>query len=359
MPSLFSGVHHDFMIHHGPRRSPRTARYHPPPMADTKLRTRLPNPRETPRFAGICTFGRYPSLASVSPDALPVDWAIFGVPFDGGTTYHPGARFGPRAIREASQYLKVYHVPFDVNIAEVFSLADAGDSPTSVFSCEQNASTAAAFAGAIGDPKHTRLLALGGDHSIALANMRATWKRRGAPKGGLALLHFDSHVDTLDQFLGERYSHASPFIRAIEEGLIDPKRMLSVGIKGPLNSKDDLKYARDHGVTLVTAEEWRTAPGQTRVAEFVRRLGGAEAYLSFDIDCIDPAYAPGTGTPCVGGFTSAEALALLRGLKGANIVGADVVEVLPARDVADTTAFLAAHIAFEVLALDASRRAGA
>lgn len=319
-------------------------------------RTILPNPRVTPRFAGIPTFGRYPRLSDVPSAGGPPDWVVYGAPFDGGTTYHPGARFGPRAIRDASQYLKVYHIPYDLTLTDVFSLADGGDSPISAFSCEKNAATIADFAMTLGDASTTKLLALGGDHSIALANMRATWKRRGSPKGGLGLLHFDSHVDTLDQFLGERYSHASPFIRAIEEGLIDPKRMLSVGIKGPLNSKDDLGYARDHGVTIVTAEEWRTPGGQQTVASFLKRLGDAEAYLSFDIDCVDPAYAPGTGTPCVGGFTSAEALALLRSLRGANVVGADVVEVLPDRDVAGVTAFLAAHIAFEILCLDGVRR---
>lgn len=320
-------------------------------------RTVLPNPRVTPRFGGVCTFGRYPLLREVDASRLPVDWAVYGVPFDSGTTYHPGARFGPRAIRDASQYLKVYHVPFDVNVTEVFSLADAGDAQTDVFSCEKNTAAVAAFAESVGDPRHTRLLALGGDHSIALANIRATWKRRGSPKGGLALLHFDSHVDTLDQFLGERYSHASPFIRAIEEGLIDPRRMLSIGVKGPLNGKGDLDYARDHGVTLITAEEYR-AGGAAAVAEFLRRIGDDEAYVSFDIDVADPAYAPGTGTPCVGGFTSAEILSMLRSLRGANVVGGDVVEVLPDRDVSGITAFLAAHVAFEIIALDAARRSG-
>lgn len=321
-------------------------------------RTVLPNPRVNPRFAGLPTFGRYPRLGDLGPGAAPPDWAVYGAPFDGGTTYFPGARFGPRAIREASQYLKVYHIPFDITLTDVFSLADAGDSPVNVFSCEKNAATIAEFASGVGDPSRTKLLALGGDHSIALPNMRATWKRRGAPKGGLALLHFDSHVDTLDQFLGERYSHASPFIRAIEEGLIDPRRMLSVGIKGPLNTKDDLAYAKAHGVTVVTAEEWRTPAGQEVVADFLKRLGDAETYVSFDIDCVDPAYAPGTGTPCVGGFTSAEVLGLLRSLRGANVVGGDVVEVLPDRDVSGITAFLAAHIAFEILCLDAARRGG-
>lgn len=320
-------------------------------------RTILPDPRRQPRFAGVCTFCRYPMLEQVAPEHSPVDWAVWGAPFDGGTTFRPGARFGPRAIREASQYVKPYHLAHDITVTDHLSIADAGDAPTRMFSCEANASEMASFAESLGDPKRTRLLAVGGDHSIALANIRATWRRRGSPKGGLALLHFDSHLDTVDSTNQERYSHASPFIRAIEEGLIDPKRMLSVGIKGPLNAKSDLDFNRERGVTIITAEQWREG-GQKTMAEFVRRLGAAETYLSFDIDCVDPAFAPGTGTLSVGGFTSAEALGLIRSLRGANIVGADVVEVLPDRDPSGITAMLAAHILFEVLAIDALRAAG-
>ena len=200
-----------------------------------------------------------------------------------------------------------------------------------------------------------RLFAVGGDHSIAYANIKATWIRRGKPRGGLALLHFDSHLDTVDVVWGEKWGHASPFIRAIEEGLIDPHRMLSVGIKGPLNTGDDLTYAREHGITVLTYEQWRRSAqdGEGELQAFVQRLGAAEAYLSFDIDCVDPAFAPGTGTPSIGGFSSAQALSLLRALKGANIVGADVVEVLPDRDVSGITALLAGHVIFEVLCLSA------
>jgi arginase family enzyme len=154
---------------------------------------------------------------------------------------------------------------------------------------------------------------------------------------------------------GEKWGHASPFIRAIEDGLIDPKAMISIGIKGPLNTADDLKFAKDAGVTLITYEDC-FRDGQKKMKEFRERIRGRDAYLTFDIDVIDPAYAPGTGTPSVGGFTSAEAIALLRSFKGASIVGADVVEVLPDRDPAGITSFLAAHVMFEVLALDAASR---
>ncbi len=318
-------------------------------------RTSLPNARVTPRFAGIATFCRFPRLEDVLREGRGADWAIYGAPFDSGVTYRPGARFGPRAIREASQYAKPYHIEHDVDIAEVMSMADAGDAPVQPYNCEDNARVMAEFASALGDPARTKLFAIGGDHSIALANIRATWLRRGKPAKGLALLHFDSHVDTVDVTLGERYSHASPFIRAIEEGLIDPKRMLTVGVKGPLNTRKDLDYAKDKGVTLVTYDRWKRE-GEAPIREFVKRLGDDEAYLSYDIDAVDPAFAPGTGTPSIGGFTSAEALGLLRVLRGANIVGADLVEVLPDRDVAGITALLASQIIVEILALDAVRR---
>ncbi len=317
-------------------------------------RTRLPDPRATPRFAGICTFGRYPRLEDVGRESLPVDWVFYGVPFDGGTTFRAGTRFGPRAIREASQYLKPYHVVHDLTLTDVFSLADGGDAPVNTFDCETTAREASTFALGLGDAGHTKLFALGGDHSIALANLRATWARRGKPKKGLALIHVDSHLDTVDQTLGERFSHASPFIRAIEEGLVDPRAMISIGIKGPLNSKKDLEFAREHGVRVVTCEEHR-ADGGEAVRAFVRALGDRETYVSFDIDAVDPAFAPGTGTPSVGGLSSWEALGLVRSLCGVNVVGGDQVEVLPDRDVAGITAMLGAHVAFEIVCLDAAR----
>jgi agmatinase len=318
-------------------------------------RTILPDPRRAPRFGGICTFCRYPRLEDVAPENAPVDWAIYGVPFDGGVTYRPGARFGPRSIRDESQYVKRFSIEHDLDLSLAMSIADAGDAPVWPYQIKQTLDQVCEFAVGLGDPKVTRLFAVGGDHSIAYANIKATWLRRGKPKGGLALLHFDSHLDTVDAVWGEKWGHASPFIRAIEDGLIDPRRMLSVGIKGPLNTGDDLKYAKDHGITVLTYEQWRRSAhdGDGEVRSFVQRLEGDEAYLSFDIDCVDPAFAPGTGTPSVGGFTSAQVLSLLRALKGANIVGADVVEVLPERDVAGITSLLAGHIIFETLCLSA------
>jgi agmatinase len=317
-------------------------------------RTILPDARVTPRFAGIATFCRYPRLEDVMPENRPVDWAIYGVAHDGGTTYRPGARFGPRAIREASQYVKRYHMTHGVDVCEVLSMADAGDAPVCPYGEKETLDTASAWARELADPT-TRLLAVGGDHSIAYANIRATWERRGRPAGGLALVHFDAHLDTVDSVWGEKWGHASPFRRAIEDGFVDPCAMISVGVRGPLNSKEDLEFAREKGVRLVEVDEARGG-GVRVLRDFAAGLHGREAYLSFDIDVVDPAAAPGTGTPCPGGLWAHEVFALLRALRGVRLCGADVVEVLPDRDVEGVTALLAAHVMFEILAIDATGR---
>ncbi len=256
-----------------------------------------------------------------------------------------------------SQYIKPYHIEHAVNIAQVYSLADAGDTPVKPYSCKETLDAMTDFAATVGMPGHTRLFAIGGDHSIAYGNIKATWQRRGEPASGLALIHFDAHLDTADVIWGEKWTHASPFIRAIEDGLIDPKRMLSIGIRGPLNTAADLDYARDHGVTIVTTDNVLHGDGQTTIAAFLEQLADDEAYLTFDIDCVDPAFAPGTGTPCSGGFSGADVLSLLRMCAGKNIVGADLVEVLPDRDPAQVTALLASHVMLEVLAAAAVRDA--
>jgi len=199
----------------------------------------------------------------------------------------------------------------------------------------------------------------GGDHSNTLAALRAAYLRAGSPSGGLALVHFDSHLDPVDVIAGERFGHASPFIRAIEEGIVDPARTVSIGIKGPLNTPDDLSFGEERGVRVVTYERWR-ADGPGEFYDAIKAFGSDPAYLTFDIDCVDPVFAPGTGTPSVGGFTSAEVLELLRGIPAANpdlrLCGADVVEVLPDRDVAGNTALLAAHTVFEIMCIDAVTR---
>ncbi len=318
-------------------------------------RTVLPNARVLPRFAGISTFCRVPLIDEVAADNKPVDWALYGIPFDGGVTYRPGARFGPRAIRDASQYTRPVHLEHKIDISEVLSIADAGDAPVKPYSCKDTFDAARVFAAGIGDATHTKLLAVGGDHSIALANIAATWERRGRTDSGLAVLHFDAHLDTVDEVWDEKWGHASPFLRAAEQKFIDPSRMLSIGIRGPGNDLADFDVATKLGIDVVTFEQWRSGLAEARLDAFRKRLGDDEVYLSFDIDCIDPAFAPGTGTPVCGGFSSADVFGLLRRFAGVNLVGADVVEVLPALDPAGVTSLLAAHVIFEILSLAAVR----
>lgn len=318
------------------------------------FRTVLPDARVTPRFACIATFCRFPRVEDVPAASRPLDWAVYGVPFDSGVTFRPGARFGPRAIREASQYVKPHHLEHGVNVCEKLSLADAGDAPVSPYRLQETLAIVSGWAARLGDSA-TKLLAVGGDHTVAYANLRATWDRLGRPDTGLPLIHFDSHLDTVDEVWGERWGHASVFRRAIEDGLVDPARMISVGVKGPFNRAEDLDFARARGIEVVTFERWNR-DGPAVLAAYLARLGSTPAYLTFDIDVVDPAFAPGTGTPSVGGFTSAQILALLRSLRGVRLAGADVVEVLPDRDAAQITALLASQVILEILALDALLR---
>lgn len=317
-------------------------------------RTVLPDARVTPRFAGVATFCRFPRLEDVPAASRPVDWVLYGVPFDAGVTYRPGARFGPRAVREASQYVKPHHLEHGVNVCERLSLADGGDAPVRPYRLKETLEAVSAWASTVGD-RESRLLAVGGDHTTAYANLRATWERCGRPAGGLPVIHFDSHLDTVDEVWGERWGHASVFRRAIEDGLADPSRMISIGVKGPLNRAEDLEFAGSRGVEVVTFDRW-WREGPAVLSAFLSRLGGLPAYVTFDIDVVDPAFAPGTGTPSVGGFTSAQALAILRSLRGVRVAGADVVEVLPDRDVSQITALLASQVMLEILALDALSR---
>ena len=318
--------------------------------------TTLPSGRDLPRFAGVSTFFRFPRYEEVPDEHRPLDWALYGVPYDGGTTYRPGARFGPRAIREQSQYLKPHHLEHGVNLAERLSMCDAGDAPVRPYSAAENHGAVAAWAENLPDPGRTKLFAIGGDHSIAASNIRATWERLGRPAGGLPVLHFDAHLDTVDEVWGERQGHASPFIRAVEGGWIDPSRMLSLGIRGPLNTDADLAFGREHGISIVTMADLDAGRAFDAIDAWRARVGGDAVYLTIDIDCIDPAFAPGTGTPMCGGFSSREVMNLLRGFAGLRIAGADLVEVLPDRDPADVTSLLAAHLVLEVLALDALSR---
>ncbi|MDQ6918766.1 MAG: agmatinase [Candidatus Dormibacteraeota bacterium] len=296
-----------------------------------------------PRFAQPDTYARLPTLEKVGRAAV----AILGVPFDSGVVYRPGARFGPAAIRMGSKLLRPYNawtgsLPFSSR-----QVADAGDVACTPFSIEQaiaeiERAATATFARA------DHIIALGGDHTIALPLLRAAKERYGP----LALVHFDAHLDTWDTYFGgARYTHGTPFRRAAEEGLLDLTRAVHVGTRGPQFSDDDLTADARLGFHLIDGRAIDSRGGAAIAEEVRQKVAGAPVYLSFDIDLLDPAFAPGTGTPEAGGWSSREAIAILRGLKGVQLVAGDVVEVAPAYDHAEITAIAAAHITYEMLCL--------
>ncbi len=302
-----------------------------------------------PRYAGPATFARLPRTDEVDH----VDVAVLGVPFDTGVSYRPGARFGPAHIRASSRLLRPYHPGLDVEPFGVQQVADAGDLAPNPFDLDEAIAAIEAGARDLTARTGATLLVLGGDHTIALPLLRAAHARHGP----LAVLHFDAHLDTWDTYFGAPYTHGTPFRRASEEGLLDASACCHVGIRGPLYARSDLADDAVLGFWPVTSDEVG-AWGVGEVVERVRaRLGAAPVYVSIDIDVLDPAHAPGTGTPEAGGLTSRELLGILRGLDGLRIVGADLVEVAPAYDHAELTGIAAAHVAYELLALLARRRA--
>jgi guanidinopropionase len=294
-----------------------------------------------PRFAAIPTFMRLPHV----PDPQELDIALVGVPFDGGTTYRAGARLGPRHIRVQSALIRPYHPNLKTNPFDRYRIADYGDIPVNPLSIED---TFQRIEVAIEEllVHGVRPICVGGDHSVALPILRAIAKHHP----GLSVIHFDSHSDTWDEYFGSKYSHGTPFRRAIEEGLIDPTRMLQVGLRGQVYGEDDFDFARSKGIEYIFTEDI-FEHGILWVIERFQRFQGSPCYLTFDIDVVDPAFAPGTGTPQVGGPTSREIIALIRGLQGLRFVGADLVEVSPPYDSAEITSLLAANLLFEFLCL--------
>jgi len=304
-----------------------------------------PDASLAPRYTGVRTFARLPHV--IEPDG--VDAAVVGVPFDTATSFRPGARFGPEAIRAGSLLLRPYHPPLAVDVFASQSLVDWGDLAVTPGNAEKTAAQIHAGLAPLVAAGITPLV-LGGDHSIVLGELRAHAERHGP----LGLVLIDAHADTWDQYYGERYFHGTPFRRALEEGLLAPERSTLVGMRGPLYGPADLEEPRDWGFEILACDELRTlAPAA--YGQLVReRAGGGPLFLSFDIDAIDPAFAPATGTPEVAGLLPHEALALLRALAGLTFVGFDVVEVAPAYDgPGQQTAVLAAAIAYELLALRA------
>ena len=305
-----------------------------------------------PRFAGIRTFMRAPHTT----DLAGVDAAVYGIPFDTATSYRTGPRFGPEAIRSASALLRPYNPALGVNVVEKLSIVDYGDLPVSPGDTERTYGQVEEALRPLVDAD-VFPLALGGDHSITLAELRLlAGRQEGFPRRQpLALIQLDAHGDTWDEYFGQRFFHGTTFKRAIEEGLIDPAVSVQAGLRGSLYGAEDLESARELGLAVVSCDQLRTVePGG--FASLVRtRVGNRPAFLSFDIDVLDPAFAPGTGTPEVGGLSTSEALAFVRALRGIDIVGADVVEVSPPYDgPGQQTALAAANIAYEILSLRAS-----
>jgi agmatinase len=302
-----------------------------------------------PRFAGIRTFMRAPHTT----DLAGVDAAVYGIPYDTATSYRTGPRFGPEAIRSASALLRPYNPALGVDVVETLSIVDYGDVPVSPGDTERTyGQVEEALAPLVAAGVFP--LGLGGDHSVTLAELRALARRHGP----LALVQLDAHGDTWDEYFGQRFFHGTTFLRAAEETLIDPQVSVQAGLRGSLYGADDLESARRLGFAVVSCDQVRTL-GAGGCASLVRgRVGTRPVFLSFDVDVLDPAFAPGTGTPEVGGLSTAEALALLRALGGIDLVGADVVEVSPPYDgPGQPTALAAANVAYELLSLRALAKA--
>lgn len=283
--------------------------------------------------------------------AKGLDFAIAGAPFDTASSFRSGSRFGPNAIRNISAMMKPNNVILQVNIMENLKGGDIGDfNVTPGYIHPTYDAIEAGVAGIL--EENAVPIILGGDHSITLAELRAAAKKYGP----VALVHFDSHSDLCDEVFGQKYNHGTPFRRAIEEGLIDPAHSVQIGMRGSLYDPNEHKMAADLGMLLIPAHKVREMGFEALIKTAMERVGDKPVFLTFDIDFVDPAYAPGTGTPEVGGFTSYESLSLVRAFKDMNFVGFDIVEVLPAYDSGEVTAYLAANIVFEYLSILAAKK---
>jgi len=303
----------------------------------------------SPRFTGPSTFGRLPLVRTLED----VDVAIVGVPFDTGVTYRVGGRFGPNAVRAASVMLRPYNANLDVKPFDVLSCVDYGDVAIIPGYTERSYAAIEAAVAPIVEAGVVPIL-IGGDHACTLPHLRATRSR-----GPVSVIDFDSHTDAWDSYFGEKYNHGTWMRRAIEEGLVDVSRSIEVGLRGSLYGAEDWTGLKTElGLDYLTTEDV-FAIGPEAVAKRIReRVGGGPAFISFDIDVVDPAYAPGTGTPEAGGPSAHDLLAIVRALRGIDFVGFDVVEVIPSYDPAAQTATLAANLAYEMLSLVALHRRG-
>lgn len=318
------------------------------------MSNRVPHPigpvsgTEVPRYAGTSTFARIPQI-----DAVPdYDVAVLGVPFDGGTSYRPGARFGPMQVRASSRHLRpAFHPELDVAPFKELQVVDAGDVACTPFSIDEAVAQIERHAREVqGDARDRRIVAVGGDHTIALPLLRSVNRVHGP----VALVHFDAHLDTWDTYFNAPTTHGTVLRRAFEEGLLAEDHCMHLGIRGPIYDKIDLKEDADFGFKTIRASDLDRIGIEAAVDQVRRRVGDLPVYLSIDIDVLDPAFAPGTGTPEAGGLTSRELLRLLRSLDGLNLVGADVVEVAPDYDHGEITTIAAATVIYDLLSLMAN-----
>ncbi len=301
-----------------------------------------PDLNTMPRFAGVPSFMRLP----VESDYSKLDIALIGVPWDGGTTNRAGARHGPREIRNMSSLIRRINHATGLAPFELCRVADAGDTPVNPINLMDTLERVHGFYEQIVKAGVVPLSA-GGDHLITLPIMRAV-----AARWSVGMVHFDAHSDTTDSYFGgEKYTHGTPFRRAVEEGLLDPKRTVQIGIRGALFDAGDMDFARDSGMRIITIEEFYDLGIDAVIAEARRVVGDGPTYVSFDVDGLDPVYAPGTGTPEIGGFTTHEAQRMIRGLQGLDLVGGDVVEVAPPFDPSGNTALVGATMMFEILCI--------
>jgi agmatinase len=296
---------------------------------------------KSPRFTQVATFMRLPHVRDLGSG---LEVAITGVPYDGSMSYRPGARLGPRAVRNESALLRPYNPVLKVKPFEVLNVADYGDIDIAPNSVELTYELIQAEVRRMVEAGVFPML-VGGDHSITLAHLREVARRHGP----LAVVHFDSHLDTWDEYFGSKYFHGTPFRRGVEEGVIDPRAFIQVAIRASLYDESDLDFQRQHGIEVVRIDDVR-ANGVARCVERLGRLKGRPLFVSFDIDAVDPAFAPGTGTPEVGGLDSYEALTFVRAFAGFDLVGFDLVEVSPLYDSpGQVTALLAANLLYEAL----------
>jgi guanidinobutyrase len=295
---------------------------------------------EMPRFGGIATMMRLPH----TPDAAGLDVAFVGVPFDIGTSNRAGARFGPRQIRTESCLIRPYNMATRAAPFDSLQVADIGDVAINTFNLEKSVAIIEQAYDEILE-QGCKPLTMGGDHTISLPILRALKKRHGP----LGIVHVDAHADINDHMFGERIAHGTPFRRAIEEGLIEPARMVQIGLRASGYEADDFDWPREQGVRVVQAEECWYQSLKPLMEEVRTQLGAGPVYLTFDIDGLDPAYAPGTGTPEIGGLTVHQGLEIIRGCRDLDVVGGDLVEVAPAYDTSGNTALVAANLLFEML----------